>query len=400
MAESVKGPDGFSARGQGRRAAEGEGGRPEPEPGTKAPATGQSPHRSRSRCKPNQILQILVDAAPVGICWVEDGVMRLVNRAMGRILGYKHHELEGRSIAYLFCAPQDWELALAQARQSFRAPKPPHLETRWLRRQGTPIEVSLQLKPLRRGVATQGHILTVEDITQRRFAEKKLREYRDKFRQLASELTLAEERERHRLAETVHDSLGQTLALLRIGLKKALAAQPGRHHERLLELVGLVDQAFGEARAITSELSPVIPRDMGLEWGLAWLADNTSQRHGVPTRYETQWQPHGLDRDLSVLLFRTVQELVINAVKHGQPREILISLIQVERDLEITVQDNGRGFEVVKLNLLAPPSFGLFNIGERIRALGGSFRIGSRPGVGTAAVIRVPLAVARQDRGG
>ncbi|KMY67658.1 hypothetical protein AAU61_07075 [Desulfocarbo indianensis] len=341
-------------------------------------------HRQKS-------LQAILDASPVGIIWMRDRVIQIVNPALCQMLGYKKNELEGRKSRMLYLSGQEYAQTGQAIQEELMKRAGASGEARWQCKDGRIINVLIQVRLLEPGRLQGGHIATVEDITERKATEKKLKEYQNKLRGLAAQLALAEERERQRLAEVVHDGLGQTLALIRIGLQAALAGKPRAREQKLHELVRQVDQAFAEARTITASLSPPILRELGLEAGLSWLAEHTYQSYGVVTQFTSNWMPKELDWETTLTLFRATQELVMNAVKHGHPRTIRIRLDSEPSHLEITVQDDGHGFDIRALDSFIPHGFGLFSIGERLKNLGGEGKIGSRPGAGTVASISLPM---------
>lgn len=222
-----------------------------------------------------------------------------------------------------------------------------------------------------------------------------LLETQDRLRALATELNLAEQRERKRLAVELHDHLQQTLVLgkFKIGhAKRLMQTLP-----ECLEVVKEFDEIFTEAltytRTLVAELSPPVLRDHGLTAGLRWLAEYV-KKHEMTVLLKV---PEGLDlklpEDQSVLLFQSVRELLINAAKHAQTNSASVTLQHGEDYLSIQVHDEGQGFDVSCTTDSNEQSskFGLFSIKERMRALGGAFAIESVPGQGTTALLTLPL---------
>ncbi len=232
---------------------------------------------------------------------------------------------------------------------------------------------------------------------QRKKAEELLVAYQADLRSLASQLTLAEERERRRLAVHLHDQIGQSLALSHIKLEEL---RTSLREAGSSELAGEVDyiarllkQSIKETQSLTFKISPPILYELGLEAALECLTDQFSQQHGLLTYFECDRQPKPLDENLKVLLFQAVQELLINVVKHAQARSLKISMWRQGESLRLGVEDDGVGF-----NPLVPGhrqgkggGFGLFSINERLRPLGGSLEVKSEPGGGTEVVLSVPL---------
>jgi signal transduction histidine kinase len=235
------------------------------------------------------------------------------------------------------------------------------------------------------------------EVLQRKKAEELLVAYQADLRSLASQLTLAEERERRRLAVHLHDQIGQSLALSHIKLEELRTSLGDAGSSKLAGEVDyiarLLKQAIEETQSLTFKISPPILYELGLEAALECLTDQFSQQHGVMTYFECDRQPKPLDENLKVLLFQAMQELLTNVVKHAQARSLKVSMWRQGESLRLGVEDDGVGF-----NPLVPGyrqgkggGFGLFSIKERLRPLGGSLEVKSEPGGGTEVVLSVPL---------
>ena len=225
---------------------------------------------------------------------------------------------------------------------------------------------------------------------------QELMESQGQLRALATELNLAEQRERKRLAAELHDHLQQMLVLGKLKLGQGLRLP--RTEPRALDIMKQTDDVLGEAlqytRTLVAELSPPILHEHGLAAGLVWLG-HQMRRHDVTVTVRVPEIDIALPEDQAVLLFQSVRELLINASKHSQSQEAAIVLERAGGSLRIEVSDRGVGFDVA--GLAASPSnaqgskFGLFSIRERMKALGGAFDIRSLPGEGTTAILVLPI---------
>jgi PAS domain S-box-containing protein len=228
-----------------------------------------------------------------------------------------------------------------------------------------------------------------------------------RLRALATELNLAEQRERKRLAADLHDYLQQTLVLGKIKL-----AQSKRHlsaDSSCGQFMREADEALGDAlrytRTLVAELSPPVLRDHGLSAGLGWLAE-FMKKHELAVTVEAPIEGINLPEDQAVLLFQSVRELLFNVRKHAGTNEALIAVEREESRLRIQVRDQGKGFTLPTQSSEEPPGtetsskFGLFSIRERMVALGGSFDIQSTPSKGTTAILTLPLAESGAEEGG
>lgn len=214
----------------------------------------------------------------------------------------------------------------------------------------------------------------------------------EQLRAMASELTLAEQRERRRLAQILHDHLQQLLvaAKIKIGIlrRRRGDAELG---QSLLQIDELLSESIRSSRSLTVDLSPPILYDAGLRPALEWLARQMRDKHGLVVELTTSGELPPLGEDARILVFQAVRELLFNVVKHaGVPRAHLS--LEVDADcVQVVVVDAGVGFDPTALD--AEPSvggLGLFSVRERLEVLGGRLVIDTSPGQGTCAVVSVP----------
>ena len=237
-------------------------------------------------------------------------------------------------------------------------------------------------------------ILMSKTIIRRKEAEEKINIYQKQLQSLASQLSLAEERERHRIAINLHDNISQILASIKIKLGEIMEMKfPVPITNSLKEIYVLTEQTIKYSRTLTSELSPPILYELGFESAVEWLTEETEKRHNIPCRFEDDKQHKPIDNDIRVILFLTVRELLINVVKHAKANKIKISLQKKGNNIQIIVKDDGIGFNLSKIEstLSQKGSFGLFSIRERLNPLGGKLIIKSRFKQGTTAIITAPL---------
>ncbi|HEX7008483.1 MAG TPA: PAS domain S-box protein [Phycisphaeraceae bacterium] len=220
------------------------------------------------------------------------------------------------------------------------------------------------------------------------------------LRVLSSELIRAEQRERRRLARTLHDHLQQLLvaAKLRVGL---ITSHPGANpelRESIRQIDDLLNQSIEASRSLTVELSPSILYDVGLRAALEWLARQMQQKHHLCVHVEARDEDEPPTEDLRVLLFLAAQELLFNVVKHAGVREAWVQLSRQNQHIQLVVEDHGKGFNTTDLNKQQPASssFGLFSIQERTQLLQGQMEVESAPDRGTRVTLRVPLRAATE----
>ncbi|HRU04492.1 MAG TPA: PhnD/SsuA/transferrin family substrate-binding protein [Candidatus Brocadiia bacterium] len=238
------------------------------------------------------------------------------------------------------------------------------------------------------------------ELAERQKAEEQVAAYQLELRALASELSLAEERERRRIATELHDRISQTLNVA--SMKLAAAPEAGAGRERLEEVRGLVDEAIDDAQRLTFELSSPVLYQLGLEAALEWLADQARRKGNLDVTFSDDGQPKPLPEDVRVVVYQSVRELLNNVVKHAGARRATVEAGREGALVRVAVADDGKGFEA---GADAPRrggkgGFGLFSIRERMRQLGGTVRIVSRPGRGTTVVLTAPAAEGIQGASG
>ncbi len=236
------------------------------------------------------------------------------------------------------------------------------------------------------------------EINQRKQAEEKVVAYQEDLRSYASKLSLAEERERHRIGAYLHDRIGQALALANIKLGEMLTMpdpEPGSRPDRLLEIRRLIEQTIHDTQSLTFTISSPILHEIGLESALAWLTENAPGKSGLAAFFESDDQPKPVAEELGLLLYQIVAELLANVVKHAQAHHVKVSLWREGDRLQVDVEDDGVGFEAgdIGSRWQEAKSYGLFSIRERLAPFAGSLTVDSKPGEGTQVTISVPLEI-------
>ena len=230
------------------------------------------------------------------------------------------------------------------------------------------------------------------DITDQKLAEKKLVNYQNQLRQLASELSLTESRERRRIAADLHDRIGQILFLTKMKLEdlEALNKQSGLV-ELARESSNLVEQALQDTRGLIMEISPPALHVLGLEAALNELADRIQEEHDMAVSVVSSGNPVSLSADMRDVLYRAAQEVVFNAVKHSAAENLFIKVVWGEKRVRVDVSDDGKGFDHRPATPTDKCGYGLFSIGERLGALGGTLKVFSKVGRGTQISMTAPL---------
>ena len=223
-----------------------------------------------------------------------------------------------------------------------------------------------------------------------------LEKSRDDLRKLASELVMAEERERKKISVALHDEVAQTLAAARMRID-LLRSKPGDDDSRraLDEAQQLLVQAIRETRSLMTDISNPVLYDMGLQVAVQSLTEEVKARNGISFSSSFSGSLKTLDQDMEVMIFQVVKELVQNIVKHSGARKASIRIVEEKDDVKVVVADDGLGFDVGSVGAVGlDGGFGLFSIRERVKSYGGKIKIESEPGKGSEVTVMLPKRAA------
>lgn len=247
-----------------------------------------------------------------------------------------------------------------------------------------------QLTPLldERG-EVESLVLNLENVTEQRAAAQELERRARQLQKLTLELSEAEDRERKRLAEILHDDLQQQLVATKYHLR-ILANRIKKDEEAgsmVTQIGEIIDDAVTKSRSLSHELSPAALHHDDLSEMFAWLANQVRAKHGlavqvVANRIEVE------SDTLRAFMYKACQEMLFNVVKHARVNRARIRARRRGRHVCVAVSDCGRGFDPELLNDSA--GFGLLGIRERVELLGGRMKIRSVKGAGSRFVITVP----------
>jgi signal transduction histidine kinase len=216
----------------------------------------------------------------------------------------------------------------------------------------------------------------------------------ERLRTLAYEVTVAEARERERIAAGLHDDIGQVLAILALKLGELNEAVSGSGSASLIaELRALVSQAARATRSATFELSSPVLHQLGLQAAIESLVPRTEALGGVKVVVAGRLPDLPLPEQVLAIVFRVARELIANVVKHARARAARITLHADSQWLLVVVSDDGVGFDAESPRAAFGPEggYGLVSAEAQMQALGGQLDIESAPGRGTRATLCLPL---------
>jgi PAS domain S-box-containing protein len=377
----------------------------------------------------NQRFMQFVNSNIVGILIGDaHGRVLLANDYYLRILGVTRQDFVEGKVDWKKFTPPEWLPADEKAVQQLqeRGVCEPY-EKEYVRADGTrvPVFIADAMFP-----GPGGEIAAfVLDITERKQAEKallenekqlqllnetleqKVQEKTTELQRLASDLTKAEQRERHRISHILHDDLQQRVYAMQMQLKFLRAGLMGIDQAAWQELADLETQ-LGEVLEITRhlsiDLSPPILRDEGLSHAVNWLAGQMWERYGLAIELHADGPFAIAEEELHVLLFNCIRELLFNVVKHAQASRAEVTLQWTEGALEIEVSDDGKGFAInisdsqasaeLPADGALPANFGLSTIRHQLSLIDGRIEIRSTPESGTRIKMIVPLTKEQRNQ--
>ena len=369
-------------------------------------------------------LELLLESAGEGIYGIDlRGRCIFINQAGAQMIGFSPDEVLGRNMHYLMHhSHADSRLMPVHDCRIFRAFQQGEGvrvddEVLW-RRDGTAFDAEYASYPIREGDKVVGAVVTFNDISRRKQAERaleqnhqqahvelerrvaqrtadlssaneELRQSHVALQRLSSHLNSVREEERRSVARDIHDELGASLTALQLELnwlQRRLGDEPVLV-DKLDAMVDMTQTAMGAVRRILTDLRPGVLDHLGLWAALEWLLQDFQTRTGVLCRYDcaAALERYRLGRDAEVAVYRIAQEVLTNVSRHAAAQRVELLVCSDARDLLIELRDDGRGMQVPA----QASSFGLLGMQERARALGGTLHIDSSPGAGTSVALRL-----------
>jgi len=346
-----------------------------------------------------QRYRTLLENAPEAILVHQDARWIFANRAALKLL---HAERADQLIdrGTLDIVHPDYRAVVRERiEREFATGEPaPPLQQQFIALDGTVLDVEVVGIPITLAGRPGGQII-VQDMTERRVAEQAVRERqaeaqhsRERMEALSQRLLKALENERRLIARELHDQIGQALTAVKLNLESLRGGTRAKAFP-LDESVEIVEQLMEAVRSLSLELRPSVLDDLGLAAALRWYADRQGRRAGFAIRVRTDLPAERLASDLETACFRVAQEAITNVARHAAAKRVAVDVRAEDGTLDLTVRDDGSGFDVVAVRrgTTADGSIGLDGMEERVRLLGGDFRIDSHPGTGTTVWARFPL---------
>lgn len=343
-----------------------------------------------------------------------DGIITSWNKSAERIFGYLPEEAIGKHITLII--PRDrWDEESGIIARIGRGERVDHFQTLRRRKDGSLVDVSLTISPVK---DSAGHIIgaskVARDITAqvraaealrcreeelRRLSESLDHQVRSRTRELQElswQLMRTRDEERRHVARELHDSAGQSLAVLAIEVDQLLqksSSSPGLTPD-LEQIRETVRQLHSDIRTTSYLLHPPLLDESGLLSAISWYAGGLTERTALPIDVEISEDLGRLPRDLELVLFRFVQEALTNIHRHASATKASIVMARSQTHVTAEVRDNGSGMSAERLRQVSSGGSGLGIRGmrERLRQFQGSMKIHS-DSTGTTVSVEIPIPI-------
>jgi PAS domain S-box-containing protein len=327
----------------------------------------------------------IFNASPAIICIIQlNGLQcREINKAYEQLTGYGRSEVIGNTSLKLGL----WSNAEDRKRTIHKLLAKGHLRGHrevFQTRTGQPLTTSLSAEIIEFG-SEPCALVIAEDITTRRQAEKMLMDD-------AQRMINAQEAERTRVARELHDNIGQSLALFSMELERTRLLLPDlspASDARLVRLAGKLKDLAREVGNLSHQLHSSELELLGLAVAVKALCREFSEQYQIQAHNKCSGIPDSLSTDVSLCLFRVVQEALHNAAKHSRATEIVVEVHGTSNSLSLFISDNGVGFDPNASKARA--GLGMISMRERIHLIGGKFIITSKPDSGTQIEANIPI---------
>ena len=335
----------------------------------------------------------LLESAPDAMVMVNrNGIIQMINAQTENMFGYSRPEITGRPVGILL--PDKYKKADNQNR--FESREVTQLgeafELSGKRKDGSEFPVEMRLSPLE---TAEGPLVTaaIRDITERRKAEKALKEMEQKIlnqkiqeqKKITRAIIQAQEKERNRIGQELHDNVNQILVGTKLYLE--LARKDDLKVKELIKYsIGLIQSSINEIRLLsTKNVTPL--KDINLKELLQMLVDGLNKSSGIKAELVYEATGQAMDDDLKLNIYRIIQEQINNIVKHSCAGNATILVTPDESDIQIIITDDGKGFDLNRKR----KGVGISNIINRVESFNGKVQIESSAGNGCKVQVLLPF---------
>jgi PAS domain S-box-containing protein len=344
-----------------------------------------------------QEIRMIADNVPALVSYVDaDGCYRFVNKRYEEWFGVPRTEIIGKHYRQVL-GEVTYELIKDRVEAALSGHRTSYEEALPYARGGTRWVIADYVPDADDQGQVKGFFVLVTDITERKRVEEEVAKHRKDLQSLSTQLINAQEAERKRISQELHDEMGQALTAMSINLaaiKKELSPELAPAiRERLAETSSLADRTLDQVRELSLDLRPSMLDDLGLVPTLRWYVNRYAKRLNLEVEFEAVDLEERLPAEMETVLYRAVQEALTNAARHAQASRVRIRLERKKSTVAAFIEDDGQGFDIEQVagHGISERGVGLFGMRERVASLGGRLRIQSRPGRGTRLMLEIPL---------
>ena len=356
--------------------------------------------------KSQQEFDSLFRSSPEALVYVDEkGNILDINRRFNEVFGYTLKEIKGKNLNSGIIHPPD---KIDEGKKLKIKGIKGHFGYKTIRKKkdGTLFPVLISVTSLVIDGQPKGEIVIYIDITEQVQNEERLQDYlkkiekdRKSLKRLSRKLINAQEEERQKISETIHDDIGQNITAIKINMSviEEETKSPALHKvkERLLETKSLLGQTFEQLRKLNFDLRSPLLRDLGLVPALRAYLNRYTKRESIDIDFKVNNLKKRLNREIEIVIFRIVQEALTNISKHACANNIDLRLENKKSKVYVLIKDNGKGFNARNIRDLEElgKGLGLIEMRERIETIGGNLDIKSSLGKGTQLLIEIPLGL-------
>ena len=343
---------------------------------------------------------VLESAAALVMVTDMEGHIARFNLACRRLSEYSFEEVEGKPF-WDVLVPHEEIAAVKQVyKELAESGSAREHENHWVDRSGQRHLISWSSTLVTEAQDATQHLVWVGvDVTEARLAEKALqqteilRHSQEQLRTLTAGLVEAQEEERRRVSQELHDDISQRLTALAIQLEvlhQARGISPVELHGKLGDLQNQMEVLSEDLRRTARNLHPVMLTHLGLGPALRSYCEEFSGIRKFKVRFTARALPETIPPGVALCVYRVVQEALGNVAKHAGAKRAVVSVSGIDDVLHVAIKDDGHGFDPDQTK---GKGLGLISMEERVRHLGGTFSILPKPGDGTRIDIRIPLGI-------
>ena len=345
--------------------------------------------------KAEEMYRLLADHSNDLICLHEpDSSFKYISPSIENLLGYEQSEFIGKRVFNVVYKEDLKSLKKAIKNKVFSGKIVDAYTLRVRHKEGHIIWLECLTSPVYKDKKINYFVSSARDVTQSMFAKQKIQEYQISLQKLTTELSLIEEKQKKEIASNIHDHLSQSLVISKMRINE-LKKNPQLKiiNDDLKFIESHISEALENSRKITYELSPPVLYQLGIIDALNWLLEDVEETHKIKCRLNSNVTNVKLSDVKSILLYRSIQEVITNAIKYANASLITLDLTRTAHGIDIIVTDNGIGFDTAVLHSghHSGSGFGLFTVRERIRNIRGKYTITSKINTGTTVNFFIPL---------